>query len=201
MENQDIKEGYTRVSEILSQWDKYSNIESSVLERKKDLGTCVHNAIAGFFNGIPSVLTDDEGGKYFSSFILWYSEKKPVMIDVEMRMYDEDKMITGCIDAILTLPKEDQIILVDWKTSYNPDKLNWPLQASFYMSLLEKHGFKDVSKAIFVKLDKFGNMPKEYEFQQTEYLKDVCSHAIETYNYQKPWLEKRKNSITEEYME
>lgn len=196
----DIKEGYTRVSAIISQWDKISHIDPIVLERKTILGTAVHQAIAGFFCGIPSVLTDEEGGKYFSSFLLWNSVRKPVVFDFEQRLYDHDLMITGCVDAILRFPDSNDLVLIDWKTSYNPDKLNWPLQASFYMSLLAKNGISDVTKATFVKLDKFGDMPKEFEFTQSEYLKLVCQQAYGTYMYQRPWLEKRKISI-EEYVE
>lgn len=199
--NLEVKEGYTRVSEILSQWDKISGIDQTVLERKRDLGTNVHESIDSFSKGFPSVLTDEEGGKYFSSFLVWNSLKNPTFVETELRLYDDDLKITGCIDAILKFPDSDDIILIDWKTTYNADKLNWPLQASFYLTLLEKVYSKNISKALFVKLDKNGEMPKEYFFEQSEYLKNVCSQALGTYLYQKPWLEKRKFAVTEEYME
>jgi len=197
---EDIKDGYTRVSAIISQWDKMSNIDPMVLERKTALGTNVHKAISDHYNGIPSVLTDEEGGKYFSSFLIWNEANKPVPVRIEERLYDDDLMITGCLDAILKFPDSDEIILIDWKTSYNADKLNWPLQASFYLSLLAKNGIHGLTKARFIKLDKLGDMPKEFEFIQSEYLLQTCRAAYITYMYQLPWLEKRKTSI-EEYME
>src|SRR5271157_1296805 len=100
MGNEEVKEGFTRVSEVLSQWDKLSLINPDVLERKAQLGTNVHNAIANYYNGVPSVLTDEEGGKYYASFLLWNAERKASPIHIEKRLYDEETMLTGCIDAV-----------------------------------------------------------------------------------------------------
>lgn len=187
----EILEGYTRVTEILSQWDKSSHIDRGVYDRKTQMGIEVHNAIANSFRGIPSILTDDEGGKYFSSFLIWRSLKNLMVLDFEKRMYDHNRKITGAMDAIVSLDGGEPI-LVDWKTSYCADKCNWPLQASFYMQLLELSGAHVIKKCKFVKLDKFGDMPIEYDFEQSEYLIDMCDHAIATYNHNLPWLIKRK---------
>ena len=185
-------DGYTRVTEILSQWDKSSHIDQVVYEKKTQMGTNVHDAIANSFRGIPTILTDDEGGKYFSSFLLWRAARCPVVHAFESRMYDHERKITGAMDAVVKFPSGEELFLIDWKTSYSADKCNWPLQASFYMQLLELSGIVGIRKCKFIKLDKLGDMPIEYDFEQSEYLIDMCNHAIETYRYNSSWLEKRK---------
>jgi len=192
-----IKDGYTRATEVLSQWDKFSMIDSEIFEKKTILGTNVHEAIANYYRGIPTELTEQEQ-KYFDSFYGWNAISGIEVLDFERRMYDETRMLTGAMDLLAKLGED--LVLVDWKCSYNADKLGWPLQASFYMQLLKSSGYGEVNKAIFVKLDKEGCFPKLFEFEQSEELIALTNAALLLYRYQKPWIEKRKFA-TEEFAE
>jgi hypothetical protein len=197
--NEEIKEGYTRVTTILSQWDKMSHIPPEIIEHKCAIGTNVHAAIHGFGQGQEIALSSEDGGHYFMSFLLWYRKENPIVEHSEMRMYEDSNGITGCIDALIKLPGQDELTLVDWKTSANADKEVWPMQAQFYMYLLRVNGFA-INNAIFVKLDKESNMPKVHEYEWSDKMMHTCLCARETYLHMKPWLDKRKDYIDEEYV-
>jgi hypothetical protein len=203
---EEIKEGYTRATTVLSQYDKMSHIPPEIVERKCAIGTNVHAAIHGFGQGNEIALSSEEGGHYFMSFLLWYRKEEPIIEQAEMRMYSEMKTydeqvgITGCIDALVKLPGEKELTLVDWKTSANADKEAWPLQAQYYMYLLRKNGFEGVNKAMFVKLDKEANMPKIHEYEWNDRMLYRCHCALEMYLHMKPWIDKRKDYIDEEYV-
>jgi hypothetical protein len=202
-DDSEIKPGYTRVSRILGVRYKLIQLPPTVAAQtdfKRYIGDNVHRAIADFFNGIPSVLTDEEGGKYYSSFLLWHAARKPKIIAYEHRMYDDGLMLTGQLDALARFPESDDLILLDWKTSYNEDKCSWPLQASYYMSMVNKAGFPECRRATFVKLDKFGDMPREYVYDQSEYLIQMQSHSYWWYMHNRSWLEKC-DYLTEEISE
>ena len=195
MEEEEIKEGYTRVSQILSQWDKFSFIDPTVLERKRLIGINVHAGIDSHNKGIPAYMSDDEGGQYFKSFLLYQRKERLAIINSEFRMYDDELMITGKIDGLLSYPgyDQDKHILVDWKTSSTRDDLMWEMQANFYMYLLKMNGVDHVSDICrFVKLDKDGGLPKVYEYEYSPKIMESCFASVVTYHRVKPWLEKRK---------
>ena len=189
----EIKSGYTRVTEILSQWDKFSMIDPVVLERKKQIGTNVHQAIVDFNNALPVILTDEEGGKYFQSFLLLFRKERFSINNPEFRLYDEDLMITGAIDALIQLPNKEDLIMVDWKTSATKDAIAWEMQAVFYLYLLRKNEVKNVSnKCWFVKLNKLGDLPSVSQFEYSEDVMDDCRAAVKTYRRMENWINKRK---------
>lgn len=196
----EIKPGYTRVTEVLSQWDKFSMIDPVVLERKKQIGTNVHQAIEDFNNALPVVLTDEEGGKYFQSFLLLFRKERFSIINSEFRLYDEDLMITGAIDALIQLPNKQGLMMVDWKTSATKDAIAWEMQAIFYLHLLRKNAVENISNTCwFVKLDKLGDLPSISRFEYSEDVMDDCRAAVKTYRRMESWINKRK-FITDEYI-
>lgn len=193
-----LREGYVRVSDVLGQWSLMSSIPREILERKGEIGTKVHDAIRDFAECIPSVLTDDEGGQYYRSFLVWYGSEKPSFLDIETRLYDDELMVTGRIDATAMLHGNKNPVLVDWKTSYAANKIMWNLQANFYMYLLEKSGknFHIGSRAVFVKLDKTGELPKLYEFEYNEQSIEVCRAATIAYREVKDLIIKKQKNET-----
>lgn len=198
----EIKPGYTRVSEILSQWDKFSylNIDPIIFEKKTMIGTNVHAAILEDSLDYPVVLTDEEGGRYFQSYILFKRKENISFRKSELRLYDDDLMITGAIDAILDFPGSSGPCLIDWKTSAAKDDLFWEMQANFYLHLLKKNGYGDISdNCQFVKLNKLGDLPSIHHYRYSEVIIEACFAAIKTYHRMKPWIEKRK-FITNDYI-
>ncbi len=193
---EEIRPGYTRVSTILSQWDKFSGILPEILENKIRIGTNVHKAIDAFHLGLLVELADDEQ-PYFNSFFGWYNEVKYQCMQSEKRLYDDSLKITGELDALVKLGDSKELTLLDWKCSYSEDPINWPLQGAFYIYLLRQNGHENVSDVcMFVKLSKESVLPKVFEYD-TSNLLPICKAAVQTYEYQKIWLEKRKKGIRE----
>ena len=191
-----IKPGYTRVSEILSQWDRFSGIDRDVLENKKRIGTNVHEAIDLYNACLPYSLEEDERG-YFESYIEWRKLTQFEILASETRLYDDRLMITGAFDLLVKFPQEEEGSVCDLKCSYSEDPINWPMQGCFYRYLLTVNGGQDISQRVnFIKLDKRGYSPDVYEYDVTNMMR-VCESAVITYNHQKPWLIKRKQGERE----
>lgn len=199
-----IREGYTRVTTVLSQWEKYGGIDPELVIRAGERGTRVHKGVDDIHVGRQVSMTVEQGGLYFKSFLLWYQKENYVLHQSEQRIYEEfgaDPFpVTGCIDALVQLPGRTDLTLIDWKTSANADKEVWPMQAQFYLHLLRQSGVQGVSRALFVKLDKAGGMPKVHEYEWSDRLLRTCMSSKDTYLQVKPWLEKRKDFIDNEYV-
>ena len=180
---QDIKEGYTRVSDILGQWNHLSHIDPNVLENKCRIGTNVHNCISAEINSIYMPLEEDEKG-YYDSWLEWHEKYKKsiAFIANEKRFYCDEYKITGCVDAIIALEGEGQV-LVDYKTSSTANKKIWALQAQFYIYLAGKNGYSLQGGAWFLKLKKNGKLPTQYSFYPTPDLWKTCKGAIFNYRY------------------
>jgi hypothetical protein len=190
-----IAEGFTRVSNILGQWDKFSGIIPEILENKRRIGTNVHEAIDMYNHCLPFECADDEQ-PYVDSYIRWHEEEKIVVEYGEERFYDRRLMITGKIDGVVKFRDRSQVVVCDWKTSYSADPLNWPMQGAFYRHLVSLEREPNLSTTfMFIKLDKHGELPKIYQYEYTEQLWHTCECAVTTYYYQKPWLDKRKQGF------
>jgi hypothetical protein len=178
---------YARVSDVLSPFVDFSAIPPEVLQRKAALGTRVHNAINQDIQGdFPVVGLQDQG--YFQSFERWRSALNPVFLTTEKRMYCDEKMLTGCIDALIKLEGHDQHILVDWKTSAAESPITWPMQAMLYWYLLERTGIVVSQTALFIKLDRNGLLPKVYQYKLDSKFLGRCLQAVDDY-----WEEQNKN--------
>ena len=172
-----IKEGYTRVSTILAQWNHLAHIDKDVLANKCRIGTNVHAKIAAETDGIFLELQPDEVG-YFESWKKWKEEAEMEMEKTEARLYTEEFKITGCVDGFT---KGD--ILLDYKTSASANKKMWALQASMYHYLAEISGWQPNTDFLFIHLKKDGKKAKEIWVECTHTLRSVWMSAIETYRY------------------
>jgi hypothetical protein len=186
-----IKSGYTRVSDILSQWDKFGHIDPAMLSNKADIGTRVHQAIDAHHKGIYMPLQPSDEG-YFNSYLEWEKQVKFTIVKNEERYYCPTMLITGQVDLIAQFPCEDKPILIDYKTSASSSKEMWSLQAAFYHRLCEINGISLGDRMIFLQLDKRGSQPTVHEYMYTAKLWKVCESAWITYRYLKEWIEKRK---------
>lgn len=182
---EEIKEGYTRVSSILGQWNHFAHINPEVLANKCRIGTNVHEKICAETEGIYINLQDDEKG-YFESWEVWKEEIKEDMdfLDTETRFYCDELKITGCVDALVSITaKGDKLYLIDYKTSASPNKKMWALQASFYHYLANVNGYNMSTNALFVHLKKDGKKAKVYHFECDESLFNVALGALHSYRY------------------
>lgn len=176
-----MKKNYVRVSTILSQLQDFGKIDPIVLSAKADVGTKVHEAIDVHFRGKMPFLPPRET-HYFNSFLKWEGVMKPKIILQEQRLYDDDKMFTGQVDAIIKLPYEKIPVLVDWKTSAVENAMIWSYQAHFYHYLLKKNGYAFIAdRALFIKLDARGNLPKVFSYKIEESTTQHCLELVDKY--------------------
>ena len=177
-----IREGYTRVSEILAQWDRFGGIDPDVLCKKAALGTAVHEAIGADSANIFMPLEENQKG-YFESFQKWHKLTNAEIVETEIRLYCDRLKITGCIDALVRLPNTESLIVVDYKTSVAEADKIWPMQGAFYHYLAISNGRKVAPNLMFIKLNKDGLTPKVYTYFYSTHLMNVCMSAYTTYMY------------------
>ena len=192
--NDDIPEGYARVSDILAMVPSYfpdgykgtdfkwgypiQDIPTEILNYKKDLGTDVHAAIAADSKGEFYPL-DDEAKPYFESYLKWKGAVKPIAKLVERRFNAPSLKLSGQPDMLATIAHSPLPVIIDFKNTANEDPYKWKLQAAFYALLADLNGIKCYEIASFVRLDKEGNMPKSISYLLTP---DVFTAAMSAYN-------------------
>ena len=197
--SEEIRPGYTRVTDILGQWNKdlvddsgnvvakvfsgsRTPIDINVLNNKANIGTNVHKAIEGHLEGLDMPLVGREA-KYFESFKKWNAEVQCEFVENERRYYCDELMITGCIDALIRFSGSDELILMDFKTSASENPKIWPLQATMYHYLVTKSGRSISDRLLFLKLDGKGAKATVFEYTFTPQLLKVCKAAIFCHRY------------------
>lgn len=184
----DILEGYERASNILNflYEKKKLSIPKFILDRKKEIGTNVHEAIAEYIamRTIKTDLTETEY-MYFESWRAWFHKGDQLGMckkieHVETRLYDSDRMITGCLDGILV--QNEKRYIVDWKTSVAIDRLSWPAKSAIYAQLVRRNELCDISDDVcFIKMLKTGEEAVEVWFSLTEFHFEFVNWAVDCY--------------------
>jgi len=151
-----IKPGYLRVTEILSIFSGLSKIDPEVLANAADRGTLVHKTIEAIRMGIGRGEDPEHIAGYMKSYDIWATGKQ--FLPLPPRLYCDDHMITGKPDDIYVV--EDGLVLVDYKTPAKESK-TWRLQAEAYKYLCIKAGY-NIVRSEFVRLEKTGKKPKEH---------------------------------------
>jgi ATP-dependent exoDNAse (exonuclease V) beta subunit len=170
---------YARVSDIIKPFVDFSGIDEGVLNRKAALGTRVHEAIQQEIEGEMESLPPSESG-YLDSWKKWRSALCPEFVQSEKRYFDDRRMITGCIDALIKFPSDDRIMIVDWKTSASESPVTWTMQAHLYFYLAcGEHPLQ--KRFLFVKLDRYGNLPQVFQYIYDQNLMARCMTAIEEF--------------------
>ncbi len=171
---------YARVSEILKPFTNFDHIDPQVLANKIRIGIDTHKAIEEDINGIfPSPPADCQ--KYFDSYSKWKERLQPSFSMSETRLYCHEKMICGQIDALIQFPGEEQLVLVDFKTSASESPKVWPRQAHLYHYLLTQNGKTISPRFLFVKLDKYGKMPIVFQYLFNPSIRARCMTAIDDF--------------------
>jgi len=176
-----IKEGYTRVSSILSQWDRFGHIPKDILKKKQRIGTEVHDAISSFTN-MAFIPVSKEAQGYFDSFLEWQKDSGFNLIHSEQRFYCDKLKITGKIDAVAESRSGDRF-LIDYKTSASKDAKIWPLQGCLYHYLATVNNLTLSKNFFFVQLFKDGSPAIAHEFTISNTLANICKAALLTYRY------------------
>lgn len=178
---------YARVSDILSPFNDFSKIDPLVLSNKAKIGTAVHQAIADDIEGEFPAL-DEETIGYFESYESWRFQINPTFLKSEVRYFDDEQMLTGQIDTLIDIPEKSMLpTLVDFKTSAQESREVWPMQAHLYGYLLSQNGIMVAPRYLFVKLNKYGDLPDVFEYVYSSNTYAKCMNAVKSF-----WKNKNK---------
>lgn len=167
----DIKSGYTRVSSILKPLTNFVGVDEDVLEAASARGTAVHKAIQMDAQDLCYPLPLECRG-YFKSYLKWKAITQFQVEQSELRLYDDDLKITGCIDAIVG--NGESHFIVDWKNTAAQNREYWELQGMFYHHLATINGIPLHKKIMFVQLCPEGSAAKVFSFEANEVLWRQC---------------------------
>lgn len=160
--------GYTRVTAVLNPFSGYGQVPKAVLEAAQDRGSRTHTAIEAYLDGFENAPVADDIKGYVDSFKKWWiTDEYPhgrKVIETEKRLYDDRLMITGKFDLIYR-NGEGTNVLVDFKTSAKVNPI-WQAQGSAYVHLAQVNGYELGRQFEFIKLDKSGEKPKVYTYDQ-----------------------------------
>lgn len=181
----DIKDGYTRVSDILRIFSKYDAVPEDKLAIAAQKGDAVHTWIASYIrskDGLFPVSIDDLDEMYHGygfQFLEWYDIiGEHEVYALEERFYDDELKITGQCDLILK--KENKYILVDFKTTYAKSK-DWGLQLAAYSYLIMRNRSVSFDDMQILHLRKEGGF-KIYSYDFTEQF-PIFMKCVDLYNY------------------
>ena len=186
-----IREGYTRVSEIVGQWNSYGSVPKYIMEEAALRGQYVHAAIKMHIDQGCTFPLDSEMDKYYQSYIRWREHTNLVSIQNERRYYSDNLMLTGEIDALVVTPESSCPMILDWKTSFKEVPENWILQGALYRMIAEENGLTNLSKnMLFIRLDKFGLFPDVHMYVYDDELELYCQASIMTFYARKKYSSK-----------
>lgn len=192
LEEEQIRPGYTRVTEILSPYSKIREAmerNPAAVERMRIIGSEVHKAIYDFNNFIPPTLSP-EAQPYFDSYLYWVQETKTKNLMNENRYYDDLLKITGCVDAVVKFPYEDWNVMIDWKCTASASKdmkTSWMYQGVFYHYLMMQNNIPEIGdRFLFVQLDRNGDLPKVTEYNYSSKLMADCEAQVRAYRCYNP---------------
>lgn len=171
---------YVRVSNILKKFHNFSFVKEDILKNKAEIGVGVHCAINDFILGKSPNPRQVEMG-YFNSFLQWKNGLVPQFMQSEERYFDEEKKITGQIDALIKIEGHSSNTLVDFKTSSHESPEVWEMQANFYFYLLKKNGIDVSSNILFIKLDKRGSIPKIFYYKYQPSVLKKCLVEVDLF--------------------
>ncbi len=131
---EDIKQGYTRVTEVFAPYVNFDMVSSSVLEQASNRGTRVHSYCEMIAQDeyFPDPAAELSG--YVDSFRRWFESSVSDVISTERRYYDDGYMVTGAIDLVAVLVGDQEPTIIDYKTSATKSK-TWALQTAMYRYL------------------------------------------------------------------
>lgn len=189
-----LKNGGIRVSSVLSmiptrdfdgKWGyPMQAIDQGVLQRKADLGSSVHAAIAAHCRDEFMPVNAKEEG-FLGSYLKWEKEMNLEPRLMEVRYYHESMKLTGCIDMLGSLPnqKPEEYYIIDFKCTVSADAVRWPIQAALYHLLCKARNIQVEKTALFVQLDPNGELPKVHKYVITDTLMAAAISWYNAYNY------------------
>jgi len=190
-----IREGYVRVTQILSSYQDFSRIDPAVLERKAKIGTEVHEAIEAHYRNdffpvsepaldyIHAFNSAVHGAFEVFSPVLDFSNivVGKVML-MEKRYYSDMMKITGKIDMIGLNRETGKSYLIDYKTTYSANYRMWEMQMALYMLLIQENEEIKLDGAKILHLKKSGAY-KIVDLDITPKIFGMAKAAVDIYHH------------------
>ena len=170
----EIRENYTRVTDPLSMFGKFDQIDPEVLRNAAERGTNIHLAISGYLADLGAVFDHKSYELYFKSVKSWLDER--IFLPQPERWYDDELMLTGECDAIYQ--DDNDLVLVDFKCTYMESK-TWKLQGSAYAYLARKNGYA-ITRVEFVRLKRDGKPCVVYTYKEDF---ELYKKVLDVYRY------------------
>lgn len=149
------------VSRIIEPISKaaYGDVDPVVLRNAANRGTLVHEAIENY-NTIGVMDVRDDLKWYCDAYIKWAEKWFPKIEASETKVYHKLMRYAGTVDLLARV--NDELWLVDFKTSYKAVHKNYRLQLEAYRQALGTHGV-EVDRKLVLHLGKTGTY-EEYEY-------------------------------------
>lgn len=136
MKKQDeIPEGYARVTEVLKPYSGLDGIDERVLARAADRGTRVHDFCELYARNLLIEDPDEDCKIYVEAFKEWFDNAVDEVIMMEERLNSATYKLSGKFDLLVRFKGDDELTIVDIKTPQNQSK-TWNLQTAAYRILL-----------------------------------------------------------------
>lgn len=182
--NQDdeIPNGYSRVTEVLSTYNDFSAIDPQVLSNAADRGERVHKYCELYTRSMLIEEPTTDCRPYVYSFIEWFDSCVEKVIYSEYRINCAKYKLSGKIDDVFIIKGDKGACILDKKTPQNPSK-SWELQTAAYRILLrEEHGFEVQRRACLI-LDKFGGKARFKEHTNHELDEKRFMNALDLHRF------------------
>lgn len=182
MTKDEIKPGYDRVTDVVGYLSGIYRVPTHILKAAAERGSFVHRVCDSIIDDMMYPQVPQEYQGYIDSFQSWFDNVmesqhlKPATFIKPDRFYCDELRITGECDLIIQRP--DRNVLIDFKTSTSESK-SWVLQGTAYCYLARKDGIQ-IDEMIFVKLDKNGNEPECYTYEEDF---DLFTKCLQVYRH------------------
>lgn len=138
MKKQDeIPEGYVRVTDVLKPYSGLDGIDDRVLARAADRGTRVHDFCELYARNLLIEEPDEDCKVYFEAFKEWFDNAIEHVELIEERINSAKYKLTGKFDLLVRFNGDDELTIVDIKTPQNKGA-TWGLQTAAYRILLRE---------------------------------------------------------------
>lgn len=147
---------YARVTSLLSDYQNFSHIDPAVLQKKAEIGTQTHENINHF---LTYEMHPPDRTEYYPAFLQFNKEKKFLennIISTEERIFSKNYLVSGAVDCVIDFQNEE-IALIDWKTSSNFYEDYMSLQTCIYKILYDSNNFLTIDNCYVVLLKNYAS--------------------------------------------
>ncbi len=182
-QNDEIPDGYARVTEVLAPFCNFDHIDPKTLANAADRGTRVHDYCELHALGLFLPELDADCKNYVEAFKEWFDLMVTDVLETETRLNSPTYRVSGKFDMLVKLKGDEGLTIVDLKTPASP-ALSWQLQTAAYRLLLKECKGIPADRRISLMLPKHpGGLVKVCEYTDHEKDEALYIKAIELFRF------------------